>query len=248
VVEPAASTAPDPERSARVGRALSKVPDTVPKDAPGDDEGAVAVEMFLVLGLREHQTLVSRYIRGYLVLEELQDRCREARDFSESGPQGAGALSQLRRIAWDEVHAAHVKVPEGLDDLTVQLDTEIDAVRDAFYGDENPYKSPAPDPEAYARFAGVLSQHLWIATDAAAEAAGVCRNKGLDALEQLARYVDSIFNRTEEARRTASLGRGIGAAPTTPSDASIAALAGATPDRADKAQWQSGPSSSARAR
>ena len=47
------------------------------------------------------------------------------------------------------------------------------------------------------------------------EAAGTCRNKGLEALDELARDVDSIFNRTEEARRTAPFGNRVDAAPTT---------------------------------
>ena len=236
-----------PPRLTLVGTAGSAMPDTSPKAFPGD-EGAVAVDMFVVRGLRAHQGLVSTYIRGYLVLEELQEKCRDARDFSEQGPRGVGALSQLRKVTWEDVHGVHVQLPEGLNELTGRLDAEIEAVKDAFYADDNPYLDDTADAIAFARFASRLSRHLSIAMDASTEAAGTCRNKGLEALDQLARYVDSIFNRTEEARRTAPFGNRVDAAPTTPDAGTFAGPSGTTADSTDKAPLQRSQSSVAPAR
>ena len=208
----------------------------------------MAVDMFVVRALRVHHENVSKYIRGYLVLEELQEKCRDARDFSEQVPRAPGPIAPLRKAVWEDVHVVHVQLPEGLKDLTTQLDPEIEAVGEAFREQGNPYLDDTADTAAFAKFASTLSLHLSIAIDESTAVAATCKNKALEALEQLARYVDSIFIPTDEARRTAPFGARVDAAPSTPDDGSLGALAGATPSSADKTPLQSSLSSAAPAR
>lgn len=173
--------------------------DMGPKPVLDSTEGYVQVEMFMVRELRRFQSAVNIYMRGYLVFEDLQRQCQQARQFVETANRSeAGYYDRLRRDAWEQVRDAFERRPQGLDDVVGDLKAALDGLRELIVGDESPIYSADRNRDDFAR---LVSRKLSDVIDQVANLLGGFQRSGLDALDRLTGYVESIFNRSEEARQ-----------------------------------------------
>ncbi|MGZ5474635.1 MAG: hypothetical protein ACXWG4_11810 [Thermoanaerobaculia bacterium] len=174
-----------------------------PKPEPGGIE-SIPVEIFLIIELRRLQFEVNKFIRGYIEFEELRSQCRKARNFAGKSPT-FGELPALREEAWEQVSDAFGRIPPGLDDLVEPIGAEVDKLRDLINGEGSPiYVGSDMTDEDVRKFYGRVSFLLSTAENAVGVALGICIGRGLEALDSLNSYVESIFLRTDEARRAVS--------------------------------------------
>jgi hypothetical protein len=165
---------------------------------------SITVEIYLIVEVRRLQSEVNKFIRGYLEFEEFRNLCRKARRFADRRPS-FGGLQELREEAWEPVIDGSRRIPPGLEDLQEPINVELDQLRELVIGSKSPiYASEYQGDDQMQEFFTLLSRQLTSVDEAIGVALGHCMSQGLTALDDLKGYVESIFHRTDEAKRAAA--------------------------------------------
>jgi hypothetical protein len=180
------------EKTGDARRAFSSGATANPRVAAGDQ--AVPVDLAQIRALLQFQQQVNRYIKGYLMLEDVRRRCLDARSFCEGGIASEN-LTRLRILAWEDIRDAMHRVPPDLEAELSPIWNELEAIRADISDDEGPLYR-APDKSELDNFVRRVRHRLSSVIDAVADVLGLCQREGLVALERLNWHVETIFAHT----------------------------------------------------
>ena len=172
-----------------------------PKSGPELAQQLVQIDACLVLTLHEFHEQVNVYIKGYLALDELHDALVDARQSAEGGGAAADFFERLRREATEICSERFYAVPPSLRDQVPSFETALDDLNLLFDSDASPLMSPDANVAA---FVTEVRRRLSAPIRDINRLRSLCRQMGLESLEQTTRYVERILTRTEDARQSAA--------------------------------------------